>query len=68
MSRARKAPASAWGKLYASYIARLQKLGAVFCVECHAYLAPTHDCRAFEPVYLPMPREAYTFAADREVA
>lgn len=68
MSRARKVVVSEFGKLYRSYIERLKKLGCTFCPSCHAYLMPEHDCRAFEPVYLPLPLEAYTFAADREVA
>ena len=55
-------------KLYESYIARLKKLGCAFCPTCYAWLTPGHDCRAFEPVYLPLPLEAYTFAQDKEVA
>lgn len=69
MARKPKAPSkSASRQLYEQYIARLKKLGCTFCPTCYAWLMPGHDCRAFEPVYLPLPLEAYTFAADKEVA
>lgn len=64
MPRKGAGSASAWGKIHREYIARLKKLGAVFCPTCFAYLAPTHDCDAFRPVYLPAPLEAYAFAAE----
>jgi len=68
MSRKGRIVVSEFAKLYRGYIDRLKKLGCEFCPTCHAYLTPGHPCRAFEPVFLPAPLEAYTFAADREVA
>ena len=65
---ARKPAVSAARRLYEQYIARLRKIGCTWCAPCYAWMAPTHSCDAFKPVYLPAPLEAYTFAADRDVA